>query len=83
MLTGGTGTYDSMTLLMRDASIHGYSFFRPLHHPGLLERLIGIGMEYAAKLTPLLAESFSFDKAPEAFEALARSEHIGKITITI
>ena len=82
-LAGATAAYDSMTLLMRDASIHGYTAFRPLHHPGLLERLIGIGMEYAAKLTPVLAESFSFDKAPEAFEALARSQHIGKITITI
>ena len=83
MLTGATGAYDIMALLTKDASIHGYTVFRPLHHPGLLERLIGIGMEYAAKLTPVLAESYSFDKAPEAFEALARSEHIGKITITI
>lgn len=83
MVAGATGSYDIMALLSRDASIHGYTIFRPLRRPGLLERLVGIGMDYADRLRPIVAETYSFARAPEAFAALARSEHVGKITITV
>jgi NADPH2:quinone reductase len=76
-------TYDIMDLMAKDQSLHGYTFFRPLRHPGLLDRLVDIGMEFADRVIPVLAANFSFAEAPAAIEALARSEHVGKITITV
>ena len=78
-----TGSYDILGLMAKDASLHGYTFFRPLRHPGLLERLIEIGMAFADRITPVLAASYGFDHAPDALAALARSDHVGKITITL
>jgi NADPH:quinone reductase-like Zn-dependent oxidoreductase len=63
--------------------MHGFTIFRLLRHSGLLERIIPIGAELAGKLTPVLHASYSFDEAPEAIEALARAEHVGKIMIAI
>jgi NADPH2:quinone reductase len=82
-VAGHAASYDIMDLMAKDLSLHGYTFFRPLRHPGLLDRLVDIGMEYADRMTPVLAANFSFDEAPEAIEALARSEHVGKITIAV
>lgn len=83
MIAGATGAYDIPALMAHDASLHGYTVFRPLRHPGLLERLLDIGMRYADSATPVLAADYAFDDAPEAFAALARSAHVGKITISI
>jgi NADPH2:quinone reductase len=83
MITGTNVNYEIMSLMEKDASLHGYTFFRPLQHPGLLDKLINIGMADAGKLRPTLAENFSFDNAPSAFEALLDSEQLGKYTITL
>jgi NADPH2:quinone reductase len=56
---------------------------RPLRHAGLFDRLVEIGMAYADQVAPVLAGDFSFDEAPRAIQALARSEHVGKITVTV
>jgi NADPH-dependent curcumin reductase CurA len=40
-------------------------------------------MDYADRLTPLPADDYGFDAAPDAFEALARGQHVGKITISL
>jgi len=82
-VSGSTAAYDIMDLMAKDLSVHGYTFFRPLRHPGLLERLVNIGMESADRVAPILAAEFGFDEAPEAIEALARSEHVGKITVAV
>jgi hypothetical protein len=44
-----------MKLMGKDASLHGYTFIRPLQHSGLLARLIEIGMDFADKVAPILA----------------------------
>jgi NADPH:quinone reductase len=82
-VSGRAASYDIMDLMAKDLSLHGYTVFRPLQHPGLLEHLVTIGMEYADRVAPILAASFGFDEAPEAIEALARSEHVGKITVAV
>jgi NADPH:quinone reductase-like Zn-dependent oxidoreductase len=80
---GTTGTYDVASLIAADASLHGFTIFRLLRHPGLLEQLTAIGMDHADRLTPLLADDYGFDAAPDAFEALARGRHVGKITVSL
>jgi NADPH:quinone reductase-like Zn-dependent oxidoreductase len=82
-VSGHTGSYDIMDLMAKDLSLHGYTFFRPLRHAGLFDRLVEIGMAYADQVAPVLAGDFSFDEAPRAIQALARSEHVGKITVTV
>jgi NADPH:quinone reductase len=83
MVSSPSGTYDIMALLGAGASIHGFTVFRLLQHPGLMDRLVEIGMEYSGQLKPILAESYGFDAAPEAYDALEKSTHFGKIIITI
>jgi NADPH:quinone reductase-like Zn-dependent oxidoreductase len=80
---GTTGTYDIASLIAADASLHGFTIFRLLRHPGLLEQLTAIGMNHADRLTPMLADDYGFDAAPDAFEALARGQHVGKITVSV
>ncbi|MEM7169730.1 MAG: zinc-binding dehydrogenase [Pseudomonadota bacterium] len=82
-ITGPTANYDIKTFLFADATIHGFSLFRLLQHPGLMDRLVQLGLEYADQLRPCLAETFSFDTAPQAFDALAQSKQVGKITIIV
>jgi NADPH:quinone reductase-like Zn-dependent oxidoreductase len=45
MVNGRTGAYDILTLMETDASIHGFTVFRLLQHPGLMDRLVEIGKE--------------------------------------
>jgi NADPH:quinone reductase-like Zn-dependent oxidoreductase len=73
---GAAGSYDIAALIAADVSLHGFTIFRLLRHPRLLEQLTAIGMDYADRLTPLLAEDYGFDAAPDAFEALARGQHV-------
>jgi hypothetical protein len=40
-------------------------------------------MESADRAAPILAAEFGFNEAPAAIEALARSEHVGKITVAV
>ncbi len=82
-VTNPSGTYDTMALIGADASIHGFTFFRLLQHPGSLDRLIGIGMEYSGQVKPILAGNYRFDAAPEAYTTLENPAHFGKIVITI
>ncbi|TNE60736.1 MAG: hypothetical protein EP335_18365 [Alphaproteobacteria bacterium] len=82
MLAGTGGTYDIPGLMMRDAHIHGFTIFRLLRHPGLLARLVSLGMEWADDARPLVAAEFGMDEAPDAFAALMRGGHLGKIVVT-
>jgi NADPH:quinone reductase-like Zn-dependent oxidoreductase len=82
-VSGHVASYDIMQLMGRDQSLHGYTFLRPLRRPGLLQKLIEIGMGWADRLAPILAATYGFDDAPAALDALARSDHVGKITVTL
>jgi NADPH:quinone reductase-like Zn-dependent oxidoreductase len=83
MLAGNQGTYDIPTLMAKDAHLHGFTIFRLLRHPGLIRRLVTLGMEYAVEARPMVAGIFPFEEAPQAFETLARGGHLGKIVVAI
>ncbi len=83
MVAGQTGAYDIPSLLQSNGSIHGFPVFRLLQRPGLMDRMTEIGMKYAEKATPVQADNNSFNSAPEAYSALNRCRHFGKLTITV
>ncbi|MCP5425297.1 MAG: zinc-binding alcohol dehydrogenase family protein [Gammaproteobacteria bacterium] len=83
MVTRSSGTFDIPSLLQAGAHLHGYTVFRLLQQPGLMDRMLEIGMKYAPQAKPILAENYGFDAAPDAYAALNRCQHFGKITIAL
>jgi len=80
-MTGAQATYSIMDLMLKDASLHGYTIFRPFRDPVLLGRLVDIGLDHALFLKPLVSRIFDLEEAPLALEALRRCEHVGKIVL--
>jgi hypothetical protein len=62
-------------------SFHGFTIFRPMNDPAMLNRLVDIGLDNAQVLRPLVSRTFDLSAAPEALEVLGRSEHLGKMVI--
>ena len=83
MIAGRRAEYDIASLLSKDASIRGHTIHQLIEKPALTKRLVEIGMVYADALTPIVAQTIGFDRAPEAFEALQRSSSIGKIVVSL
>ncbi len=81
-VAGRAAAFDIAQLIERSVTIGGFTIFHLLRHPGLLDRLVRIGMHHAEALRPVLAADYDFSAAPEAFSALARGGHVGKITVS-
>ena len=80
-ISGTQANISIMEMLMKDVSFHGFTTFRPLNNPVLLNHLIDIGMDNAQALRPSVYKTFDLSESPEALEAIGRSEHIGKMVI--
>ena len=80
-ITGSQASIGIMDMMMKDLSFHGFTIFRPFSSPQLLSTLVDIGLANAEALRPVVAGSFDLANAPQALDALGRSEHIGKLII--
>jgi len=80
-MTGTQATISIMDMMMKDASFHGFTIFRVFRKPGLLNRLVDLGLDHAEALRPQIAGTFDLAEAPQALEVLGRSGHVGKIVI--
>lgn len=80
-ISGTQANISIMDMMMKDVSFHGFTIFRPLNDPALLNRLIDIGLDNAQALRPVVSRTFDLSAAPEALEVLGRSEHVGKMVI--
>ena len=80
-MTGAQADFSIMDLMLKDASLHGYTIFRPFGDPVLLDRLVDIGLDNAASLKPVVSRIFDLNEAPVALETLRRCEHVGKIVL--
>jgi len=80
-MTGAMATFSIMDLMLKDASLHGFTVFRPFGDPVLLDRLVDMGLENALSLKPVISREFDLNQAPQALEALRRCEHVGKIVL--
>lgn len=80
-ISGTQANISIMDMMMKDVSFHGFTIFRPLNDPAMLNRLVDIGLDNAQALRPWVSRTFDLSAAPEALEVLGRSEHLGKMVI--
>jgi NADPH:quinone reductase len=75
-VSGHTGSYDIMDLMAKDLSLHGYTFFRPLRHAGLFDRLVEIGMAYADQVAPAISASAKLQRRSRPSPARSTSARL-------
>jgi NADPH:quinone reductase-like Zn-dependent oxidoreductase len=68
-------------MMMKNASVHGFTIFHVVNNPERLKRMIDIGLDNAQALRPVIAEILDLSDTPTALETLGRSEHVGKMVI--
>lgn len=80
-ITGSDASVPIMEMMMKDASFHGFTIFRTIGSPLLLNQLIDVGMDNAEAIRPIISQTFDLAETPAALEQLGRSEHLGKIIV--
>ncbi len=83
MMSGREAPLSIPMLMIKDLSVHGFTLFRLLRNPKLVEATLTEGMRLGDALKPLIAQSFAFEDAPRALATLVKSEHVGKIVLTL
>lgn len=85
LLAGTEAPLDLHTMLFKDLGVHGFTVHRLQRDPELLMRVIELTLDLVQRgaLRPIVAETFPFDRAPEALRTLARNEHLGKIVLEV
>lgn len=81
LITGGEPVLPIARLMIGDLTLRGFTIWRPLRIPGLLDEVLGWGIEYASVIRPAIAGTRSLADAPEALEELGRAEHLGKLVL--
>jgi NADPH:quinone reductase-like Zn-dependent oxidoreductase len=85
LLAGMEAPLDLRTMIFKDLGVHGFTVHRIQRDAALLDEVVGITLGLAERggLRPVIADSYPFERAPEALEAMARNEHFGKIVLTV
>lgn len=85
LLSGMEAPLDLRTMIFKDLGLHGFTVHRIQRDPDLLERMVRLTLHLVerGRLRPIIAESYPFDEAPAALEAMARNEHFGKIVLEV
>lgn len=81
LITGQDTPLPIAKVMIKDLALRGYTIYRPLRHPSLLQRILGWGLEYANDIRPIIAGTRSLNDAPESLEELGRAEHLGKLVL--
>jgi NADPH:quinone reductase-like Zn-dependent oxidoreductase len=81
-MSGTQASISIMDMMMKDVSFHGFTTFRVVNNPALLNQLIDVGLDNAPVLHPEIYQRFELSAAPAALEALGQSEHLGKMVLT-
>lgn len=81
LITGQDTPLPIAKVMIKDLTLRGYTIFRPLRDPALLDRVLGWGIKYAADIRPIIAGSRPLAEAPQALEDMGRAEHFGKLVL--
>ncbi|MEQ8673004.1 MAG: zinc-binding dehydrogenase [Aggregatilineales bacterium] len=84
-ITGTIGELDLKAMIGKEISLHGFTVYRFIRNPHLLDTMIKEVMEMATKgkIKPIIDREFAFADAPNALNYLIQGEHVGKIIITV
>ena len=82
-LGGAESTLHLASLMIKDVSLVGFTLFRLMREPALLQEVVRDALARAGDLRPIVAGSFPFDEAPEALRTLGQSAHLGKLVIDV
>ncbi len=80
-MAGAQANISIMDMMLKDVRFHGYTIYRLLSNPPLLNQLIQLGLDNADAIRPVISQCFNLSDAPQALETLGQSEHLGKIVI--
>lgn len=85
LLSGAEAPLDLRTMIFKDLGVHGFTVHRIQRDPALLDEVVGImlGLAERGGLRPVIADSYPFEEAPKALEAMARNQHFGKIVLEV
>lgn len=83
LITGADATLSIPTMMIKDVTIHGFVIFRVYRIPGLLDKLIQQGLEYADQVRPIVSKTIPWEQAPAALEELGEAKHIGKLVLQV
>jgi len=85
LLAGTAAALDLHTMIFKDVGVHGFTVHRIHRRPGLAESMVRRTLELveSGRLRPIVADTYPFEEAPAALEALSRNEHFGKIVLTV
>ncbi len=85
LLSGMEAPLDLRTMIFKDLGVHGFTVHRIQRDPVLLDEVLSITLGLAERggLRPVIADSYGFEEAPKALEAMARNEHFGKIVLEV
>ena len=72
-------------MIFKDLGLHGFTVHRIQRDPDLLDEVVQTTLSLTERggLRPLIADTYLFEEAPKALEAMARNEHFGKIVLTV
>jgi len=83
MMSGREAPLSIPALMIKDLGIHGFTLFRLLRTPGLVESIVTECLRLGTAVRPVVAQSFAFEDAPRALAQLVKGEHVGKLVLTV
>lgn len=85
LLSGMEAPLDLRTMIFKDLGLHGFTVHRIQRDPVLLAEVVQTTLSLTERggLRPMIADTYSFEEAPKALEAMARNEHFGKIVLEV
>jgi len=85
LLSGAEAPLDLRTMIFKDLGVHGFTIHRIQRNSELLDEVVSITLGLAERggLLPVIADSYPFEEARSALEAMARNQHFGKIVLEV
>lgn len=85
LMAGTEAGLELVPLLRKNLGVHGFTIYRLLANPTLLDRAVSyiLDMIDGGRLELRIDSVYPFAEAPAALAAMARNEHLGKIVVEV
>ena len=82
MISGREAQLALPMMLVKDLGLHGFTLFRLFRTPGMLDRVIELGLSLGEDGVPVVSEVFPLEDAPGALSVMSHGQHLGKLVLT-